>query len=182
MIVQSIAAGCITHLPFSNHSGPTWPPIGRRLRPGARVRANLPRERRFHPERTPLELLSMAASRVVITIRRANNRCRRRPGTCRWPCAAPRRSGTGVLRDPAECPRYRRADGNRAAKVQRIGHDSFRRCAQRAQDLGFALAVGRAVSMQDIVEPDRWLTEHVRLLPRAPGQIRLRLALDEAPV
>src|SRR6185437_5745309 len=53
---------------------------------------------------------------------------------------------------------------------------------EAADEVGFSLAVGCAVGMEDVMEPDGGLDEHVGALPGVPGKIGLRLAVDEAPV
>src|SRR5215213_4275306 len=47
---------------------------------------------------------------------------------------------------------------------------------------GLLRVVRRAVVPEDLVEPDGWLAIDVGVAPRIPRQVRLRLALHQAPV
>src|SRR6266536_4927252 len=46
----------------------------------------------------------------------------------------------------------------------------------------FRLSIRRSVGPEHVVEPDGRLVQHIGMLPRLPGQVRLRPAGDEPPV
>src|SRR5512146_144283 len=152
MIVQSIACGCIGHVPFLNRWQALAEWMEKRWPLGPARSSGAPRSI------TPLELLSTAATRAAIMVGPATNH-RRCAGAVLW-----------------------RVSGDRTAHVQSVGYDALRRCAQRAQDLDLALSIRRAVGMQDVMEPDRRLGKDVWTLPGVPREVRLGLAVDEAPV
>src|ERR1700756_4221067 len=53
---------------------------------------------------------------------------------------------------------------------------------QVTDDLRFTIAVGTAIGIQNIMEPNWRRLKHVRLLPGVPGKISLRLPRHETPV
>src|ERR1051326_5258215 len=64
----------------------------------------------------------------------------------------------------------------------RAGSRLVRFAGELLDDRRFMLTIRAAVLVEDFVEPDGRIAEHVRTLPRIPRKIRLRLAGNESPV